>query len=308
MQIELSSFYSRLGSIFLILILGFILGKAGAINKSTNKQLVNMLLFVFMPASLLMAFPAKFDQSSAELFFSGMLAGLIVMTMLIIISKILFNKKFFKDELAREAQFGLVFNNATFLGYPIVASTFGSQGIIAYCGFIIVFNIALFSYGVFLFKKKFTWKMVLDTILNPNILAVILGMIMFLTSTGMPEFATNAVSFVGNATTPLSIICIGFMLSEADFKKIFKKWKLIIPAITQLIVGPVVTFFALKGLNFPNEVVYVCTLIQALPTATSLGLFATEYGGNEVEASELVAISTLLSLGTMPLMVALLLK
>ncbi|MBR2600962.1 hypothetical protein IKE07_02395, partial [Candidatus Saccharibacteria bacterium] len=87
MQIELSSFYSRLGSIFLILILGFILGKTGAINKSTNKQLVNMLLFVFMPASLLMAFPAKFDQSSAELFFSGMLAGLIVMTMLIIISK-----------------------------------------------------------------------------------------------------------------------------------------------------------------------------------------------------------------------------
>ena len=98
------------------------------------------------------------------------------------------------------------------------------------------------------------------------------------------------------------------MLSEADFKNIFKKWKLVIPAITQLIIGPVVTFFALKGLNFPNEVVYVCTLIQALPTATSLGLFATEYGGNEVEASELVAISTLLSLGTMPLMVALLLK
>lgn len=308
MQIELSSFYSRLGSIFLILILGYILGKTGMIHKNTNKQLVNLLLFVFMPASLLMAFPNTFNNDSAHLFFSGMLAGVVVMLMLIILSRILFNKKFFKGELQREAQFGLIFNNATFLGYPIVSSTFGSQGVIAYCGFIIIFNIALFSYGVWLFKKKISWKMLRDTVLNPNILAVIIGMVIFLTSLKLPEFINNSISFVGNATTPLSIICIGFMLSEAKIRTLVKKWKLIIPAIIQLILGPVTTYFVLKGLNFPQEVILVCTLIQALPTATSLGLFATEYGGNEVEASELVAISTLLSLGTMPLMVSLLLQ
>lgn len=308
MQIELSSFYSRLGSIFLILILGFILGKTGMIHKNTNRQLVNLLLFVFMPASLFMAFPTSFNSESAHLFFSGLIAGLIVMALLIILSKILFNKLFFKDELRREAQFGLVFNNATFLGYPIVASTFGDQGIIAYCGFIIVFNVALFSYGIYLFKKQFSWKMLLDTILNPNIIAVVLGMVIFLASLKLPDFITNAVGFVGNTTTPLSIICIGFMLSEADFRKLLKKWQLLVPAIIQLVIGPIATYFVLRACGFPDAVVYVCTLIQALPTATSLGLFATEYGGNEVEASELVAISTLLSLGTMPLMVGLLLR
>jgi predicted permease len=51
----------------------------------------------------------------------------------------------------------------------------------------------------------------------------------------------------------------------------------------------------------------VCTLIQALPTATSLGLFATKYGGNNIESSELVTISTVFSVITMPLMVLLLL-
>ncbi|MBQ3325971.1 AEC family transporter [Candidatus Saccharibacteria bacterium] len=308
MEIELSAFYSRLGSIFLILALGFILGKVGAINKDTNKHLVNMLLFVFMPASLLMAFPTTFDQSSADLFFSGIIAGVLVMILLVLLSKLIFNKKFFKDELRREAQFGLIFNNATFLGYPIASSTFGSRGIIAYCGFIIIFNIALFSYGVYLFKKKFTWRMLLDTIINPNILAVLIGMILFLTSFKLPDFMSGAIGYVGSATTPLSILCIGFMLSEANFRKILRKWKLVIPAAIQLLLGPVVTFFSLKVLNLPNEVIFVCTLIQALPTATSLGLFATEYGGNEVEASELVAISTLLSLGTMPLMVGILLR
>ena len=307
MQIELTSFYSRLGSIVLILALGFLLGKIKYINKVVNKSLVNLLLSVFMPASLFAAFPPSYNEDSANLFFSGIIAGLLVMTLLILLSKLLFNNKFVKsDNLRLESQFGLIFNNATFLGYPIVASTFGGEGIIAYCGFIIVFNIALFSYGVFLFKKKFSLKLILMTLINPNILAVILGMIVFFVGIKLPSFFTDAVGFVSGATTPLSIICVGYMLSTAHLKKIFKKWKPIIPAAIQLIAGPLVTFFALRALNFPDIVVAVCTLIQALPTATSLSLFATKYGGDEVESSELVVISTLLSIATLPAMIGIL--
>ena len=307
MEIELTAFYSRLGSIVLILILGFILGKIKLLNKDVNKSLVNLLLSVFMPASLFAAFPPTYDRESANLFFSGTLAGLIVMTLLIILSKLLFNKHFVKsDNLRLESQFGLIFNNATFLGYPIVASTFGNQGIIAYCGFIIIFNIALFSYGIFLFKKKFNFKMFLQTITNPNILAVILGMIVFFVGINLPSFITDAVGFVSGATTPLSIICVGYMLSTAHLKNLTKKWKLFIPALTQLIAGPLATYFMLRALNFPSIVVAVCTLIQALPTATSLSLFASKYDGDEVESSELVVISTLLSLATLPIMIAVL--
>lgn len=307
MEIELTAFYSRLGSIVLILVLGFLLGKIKFIGKEVNKSLVNLLLSVFMPASLFAAFPPSYDRDSANLFFSGIIAGLIVMTLLIFLSKLLFNKKFVKsNNLRLESQFGLIFNNATFLGYPIVASTFGNQGIIAYCGFIIVFNVALFSYGIFLFKKKFNLKMFLQTITNPNILAVILGMIVFFVGISLPSFITDAIGFVSGATTPLSIICVGYMLSTAHVAHLVKKWKLIIPAAAQLIIGPLATFFTLRVLNFPDIVVAVCTLIQALPTATSLSLFATKYGGDEVESSELVVVSTLLSLATLPIMITIL--
>ena len=88
---------------------------------------------------------------------------------------------------------------------------------------------------------------------------------------------------------------------------ILKKWRIMATALIQLVVGPLVTWGLLTFLRFPAEVITVCTLIQALPTATSLGLFAAKYGGNEIESSELVAVSTLLSIATMPIMVALLL-
>lgn len=212
-----------------------------------------------------------------------------------------------KSELSRESQFALIFNNATFLGYPIVASTFGSAGILAYCGFIIAFNIALFSYGIWLFEQKITLKLFHRIVFNPNIIAVLLGMTVFLLGIKLPEFITDSVGFVGGATTPLSLICIGFMLSQAKLKTIIIKWRLMLTALIQLTVGPLVTWGLLTLLHFPIEVISVCTLIQALPTATSLGLFAVKYGGNEAESSELVTISTLFSIATLPLMVFLLL-
>ena len=308
MQIELTQFYIRLGAIGLIMALGFLLGKLKLISTKTNKELTNLLLTVFMPAALFVAFPTSYDESSFNLFLSGLAAGAIIMFALILLSKLIFNKGWMKKDLASESQFALIFNNATFLGYPIVTSTFGPSGVLAYCGFIIAFNIALFSYGIWLFERKITPKLLRSVILNPNIIAVILSMLLFIFEFSLPSFINNAVGYVGAATTPLSLICIGFMLSEAKLIKIFKKWRLMLTALIQLIIGPLVTWGLLSLLNFPTEVIQVCTLIQALPTATSLGLFAVKYGGNIAESSELVTISTIFSVVTMPLMVFLLLS
>ena len=308
MQIQMSDFYARLGTIALIMALGFFLGKRKIIDVRGNRMLVNLLLSVFMPASLFAAFPAEYDQATSSLFVSGLVAGFLVMFALIVLSRLIFNKYFYPGELRYESQFAMIFNNATFLGYPIISSTFGEEGIIPYCGFIIAFNIALFSYGVFLFERKLSKKLFLGIVTNPNIIAVILGMLVFLFGIKLPSFLTSAVSFTGAATTALSLLSIGFMLSHAEVKKLVRKWRLIVTALIQLIVGPLLCYVLLTVLNFPREVIVVCTLIQALPTATSLGLFAAKYkGGNTVEASELVTISTILSIGTMPLMVWLLL-
>ena len=308
MEIDLGLFYSRLVAIGLILVLGYALGKWKMISLETNKQLVNLLLMVFMPASLFMAFPAEFDEGALQIFFAGLVGGITVMLLLIVVAKGIFMKKIYKGELRYESQFAFIFNNATFLGYPIVVNTFGESGVIAYCGFIIAFNVALFSYGIWLFERKVSMKLFWQVVLNPSIIAVLLGMIVYLSGLMLPAFFTDAVGFVGNATTPLSVICVGYMLSRADIRVILKKWRLVLTAALQLILAPVITYFALLFLHFPAEVVAVCTLIQALPTATSLGLFATKYGHNEIEASELVAISTVLSIITLPIMVLILLS
>lgn len=305
---DLGIFYASLATVALVVVLGFFLGKIGKISEQTNKQLIDILLLVAMPCALFSAFPQEFDQSSFNNFLLGLGGGVLVLLSLMIVSKLIFNKKFFKKELSYESQFALIFNNASFLGYPLVMTIFGQSALIPYCGFIIVFNIALFSYGVYLFERKVTKKLLKETLLNPNIIAVILGAVFFLFSIKLPDFLNSAVGYVGSVMTPLSLICIGFMLSRAHIKTLWKKKKLFLTAIIQLIIGPSVTFLILWLLRMPADIRNILVLIQALPTATSLGLFAEKYNGNPVEASELVAISTVLSIGTLPIIIALFIR
>ncbi len=310
MQIDLGQFYFSLIVIGIIILLGFFLGKTKKINENTNKQLVNLLLSVFMPASLFNAFPYGMSEESYEMFVKGLIGGFIIMFAVIFVGKIIFhNKKVFKKELSDEAQFAFAFNNATFLGYPLIAAAFGGDVLIAYCGFIIAFNLALFSYGVWLFQHKISWKFIINTIINPNVIAVVLGMILSLSNLreDVPSVINQSINYIAAATTPLSLICIGYMLSTAKLKLVLKKWQLFIVALVQLTIAPLVTWGVLTVINlfiptaFPVEVIVVCTLIQALPTATSLGLFAEKYGGDVGESSELVVISTLMSVVTLPI-------
>ena len=303
MGIDIQTFYFSLITIAIIVTLGYILGKLHLIGKDTNRDIVNLLLTVFMPAALLNAFPSEYSKDSLSLFSQGFIGGFLTMLVMILIAHVIFNKKVFKGELSYEAKFAFIFNNATFLGYPLISTAFGQQGVIPYSGFTVAFNIALFSYGVWLFERKLSPKFFKELILNPNIIAVALGAILFLARIELPSPVASAVTYVASATTPLSLICIGYMLSRAHLKTVLKKWRLAVIAGLQLILAPTVTYLITTLLHFPTEVVLVCTLIQALPTATSLGLFAEKYGGNQSESSEIVVISTLLSAITLPIIV-----
>jgi hypothetical protein len=289
-----------------VVALGFLLGRKRILNDKTNLVFVNLLLSVLMPASLFSAFPQQFDHAVFSYFINGIIAGTVVLSALLLIAKFVFNKRLAKGEFRYSAQFAFIFNNATFLGYPLVSSTFDTDGMMVYLGFIIVFNIALFSYGVWLFERKINLKLLFRTVTNPNILAVILGAVIFIFTLPAPGFITAAIGSISGATTPLALICVGFMLSQADLKKVIKKRKLFITATLQLTLAPLVTYLILTSIGFTGIERTVCVILQALPTATSLALFAKKYGGDDREAGELVAVSTLISAITLPIAVALL--
>ncbi|MDR0591079.1 MAG: AEC family transporter [Candidatus Nomurabacteria bacterium] len=303
---DISVFYSSLATVGVIIALGFVLGKAKVVTAETNKHIVNLLLVVAWPCAIFSAFPQEFSLEAWRRFLIGLGGGVVVLGLVAIVSKLIFTKKLFKTELSHESQFAFIFNNASFLGYPLVLAMFGREALMPYCGFILVFNAALFSYGIYLFERKLSRKLFKETLLNPCLIAVVLGTVFFVYSLKLPTPVNGAIGYLGAMMTPLSLICIGYMLSRAEFSKLWQHKKLFATAALQLTLGPLIAYIALTLLNVPAEIRNILVLIQALPTATSLGLFAERYGGNPVEASELVAISTVLSIITLPVMIGLL--
>ncbi|MBS7346117.1 MAG: AEC family transporter [Candidatus Sacchiramonaceae bacterium] len=302
-MIDLSIFYSNLATVGLIIFLGFILGKKRWIVEHTNRQLTEILLSIAMPAALFMAFPRKFDYSSFNDFLAGLIGGLFVFLTLIIMSRLMFRAKKLRSRVHAH-QFAFIFNNASFLGYPLVYALFGETMLMAYCGFSVVFNIALFSYGIYLFEKKISRETIKKIVFNPNILAVLLGFVIFILpyDAVIPDFINNFLSYIGGIMTPLSLICIGYLLSRAKLSEIWQKKRLFITCGLQLTLGPILTLVVVSALGLPQHVKVMLVLLQSLPTATTLGLFSEKYGGDVVEAGEIVMVSTLMSVITLPIM------
>ncbi len=311
MEIDLKIFYSSLLTVALIIGVGYFAGKKRWIDEHTNKTIINLLLMIAMPAALFNSFPGEFQIGELKAFLYGFGGGILVLAVAVIISKFLFPKKRYKKKFF-EYQFAYIFNNAVFLGLPLINSVYGGQVPIAFTGFIIVFNLALFSYGVMLFQREFSWRQIGKAFLNPNIIAVIIGLIFFIFSWKLPGFISDGIGYVGSLMTPLALICIGYMLSRSQIRKILKQKILVFTAVAQLVLGPLVTFAVLKLIGAPNDIVFILTLVQALPTATTLGLFAEKYtAGNKSDvssASELVSISTVMSAVTLPIVMWLVLS
>lgn len=299
-MVDLNIFYSSLAAIALIIGLGWFSGRRGWIDEHTNKTLVKLLINVAWPAALISAFPGQFKPEYLESFLYGLFGGTLVLITAIVVSKILFPRRLNAKNYF-EYQFAFIFNNASFLGFPLINAIYGQAGLIPYAGFIIVFNLALFGYGVMLFRQEFRWSDIGRTLVNPNVIAVIVGFLIFMFSVQLPGFIGDAVKYTGSMMTPLSLICIGYMLSRANLRQIIRRKILVMTCLAQLILGPLITFVILKLIGAPNDVIHILVLIQALPTATSLALFAEQYRDDTGNASELVAISTVMSAITLPI-------
>jgi predicted permease len=308
--------------------LGFLLSKLKILTNPGIKSMTNLILTVVLPLAFFRSFPDGFSAEYWGLFLWGLIAGGAVLIAVILLSRIIFHKRFAKKH-ANEYQFAFVFNNTSFIGYPLVSATFGQDGLVAYAGFMIPWVLLVFTYGIWLFKKDYSWRDTLKSLINPNIIGITLGAIFFVLSIQIFPLGDRILGTATGLATPLSLFCIGYMLSQAKFKTLFKRWQVVVVCVLQLIVPATLTWAVLTLLGAPPVAVSVLTLMQALPTAALLGLLDQKYNTKEVvkivngeptlestqaskdyqsEAGEIVALSTVLSAITVPLIILILLS
>lgn len=289
--------------LFLFILLGVFICKAGIINENSRVSFNLFLINVTLPAMILNSFlgEVSFTQLSQAGLVLAVSAGSCLLAFFA--GRFLWRRQ--PLEKRSTLVFGTMFSNAGNAGLPVVQLVFGETGVFYASIFLIPVRILMWTLGVSLFlpgEGKGRWKKLL---LNPSILVVFLGLGLMLTGMRLPGVLSMAVKRVGDITGPLSMILIGTALAELPLKEAFcrEAWLL---SLLRLAVLPLVTLGVLLLLKADMLVSRVTFVLCAMPVATNTVVLSERYRADYHLASKCVFLSTVLSLFTVPLLTLLL--
>lgn len=290
--------------LFLIMMVGYISRKRGFINPQVNKSLSELLLNVTLPFMIIASFNFNFSKDMLNLGIKLFLISTAIHIILLLAGSIMY-KKFDEDEY-KVLWFITVFSNCGFMGYPVVESIYGKIGLFYAALFNIPFNILIWTAGVFIFSGRGDKQNLRKAILNPGILSVFIGLVIFLLSIDLPAPVIKTLEMVGSMTTPLSMIIIGSTLADAKIKSIFEGFSVYFGSFIRLIVIPLTVYFILNLFGLKDFYLNIPVIITAMPAAANTVIMAEKYGGNAEYASKIVFLTTILSVATIPAILILL--
>ena len=288
--------------ILILIVIGYFTVKKGMFTKESLGSITSFLLYIVTPclivSSFLSAEPGKLDGWT-------MLLAVVLPALSIVISIAVSYLFFRREPLGRRRvlRFSTVFCNVGFMGIPLVEGIVGSEGVLYGSFFIAVFNIFCWTYGyVMMGGGKVRLKALL---LNPGIIGIAIGLPLYLLNVPVPALIERPVELLSALNTPLAMIVVGGYIAQVKLRAFVSDLAVYKMAVLRLVVAPLL-YLALVWLLRPDETLLMSTVIQAAtPVAANCVLFAVQYGSDAELASKSVAVSTALSVVTIPLLTVL---
>ncbi len=299
---DMSPIISQMGILFIVVALGFVGAKSGVLNMGTNELLSRAVTDLILPCSILYsAFSSDRMLNNLQILLLTVVAC-VTAALLILLAWLLVKIFRIPAEQAGVTKFMIIFSNSVFIGFPVIRVIFGT-GAIFYTSIInMVFMLLCYTYGITLVGKcavkfQFSW----NAFRTPMVVSSILAYIIYLTNFRIPSFFVDALGFIDQMTSPLSMLTIGCALAFIPLKNLFAQKRAYVALLIRMVLFPV-AFYYLMGLFISNPIILgVATIIVAMPAPASTTMLCARFGGDQSLASSGVFLTTLLSIGTIPL-------
>ncbi len=287
-------------TLFLLILSGFLAAKCHILDDKGLRGLNTLVLTFAQPAMILHKL-----QTPATLELIAELAWVFVLTCATIaVAGVISFRLFAKEVPQRRAvltNLSMV-SNCGFMGYPVITATMGEGALIYAVIFVTAFNLMCWTLGSYYFggRKAMQPQKLLT---NPTIWAVAGGLTLFLTGWMLPGFINNALNMMGSITTPVAMFVIGARLISLRVAHL-KDTRLLLVCALRLLIFPAMILL-LRLTPLPEMVVSSVYLCTAMPCAALTAMQAERYDCDRELASRGVALSTALSIATVPLMLML---
>lgn len=290
--------------LFIIMMIGFVCRRIGLIRAEGSKMLSGIVVNVANPALILSSSANKESSiQGRELVITLGLAVCFYLIFLVLAEIVPRVLRVSKEDLGVYKAM-TVFSNIGFMGFPLLSAMYGSEALLYASLFTIPYNILIYTYGVSSMSKEdkeqkssIPWS----KIFNIGVIFSIIAVVLYLTKLPVPTVITDAAGTLGNLTAPLSMIVIGDAMSQMKIKELITDKKLMLFTGIKLLVIPIAGLFFIKHLNLSPMLTGVCMVMLSTPVGSMTAMLAQQYDGNYELASKGVAVTTLLSVITMPI-------
>lgn len=290
--------FSRVLSIFILMVVGYAARKAKAMDQSLVRGLSGFILNVAIPFTIIASFDRTIPRSAlSDLARVGLWAAGIL-TASILVASLLYRK--FPDDRRKVLSYVTVFSNCGFMGLPVVESAFGKIGVMYASIFVIIFQTFVWTYGVSLYQGVAEKGQLKRALLNSGNIAVVAGMAVWFLPFDLPGAVQTSIATLSALTTPLSMIVVGATLADVPLRGLLSGVDLWIGTAMRIVVIPAALFGIMRLFGIEGLPAKVAAFLTAMPAAAQSVIFAERYGANAALASRTVFVSTVLSILTLP--------
>lgn len=288
-------------TLFIMMGVGFLFAYQGKLSEKTRAQMTGILMNVVAPCLIITSMPDKRDAQTLKIFWMTALILLIIYFIMILGAAFFFRKE--KTDTRSVLQYGMIYGNVGFMGLPLLDAVLGHDALIFGVISIVMFNIVSWTHGVALMGGKVSIK---SALLNPGIIGFVIAFILYITGISLPTPIFDAVNYLGSLNTPLAMIVIGAQMAAAKPSEIFKDMRLYVVSVVRLIGAPILTMLVIRLLPFTLSPVMAMALVieGGCPVGGTTSMFSQLFHRDTGIAAESVAQSTLLSILTLPVLVA----
>lgn len=294
----LSDFLIVVGQVFTLFLMmgvGFVFAKRGWFSKATSNQCTQVILYVVGPCIIITKLQIEATAQVVHTMLMAALGMALTYVVMIPLMQLLFRKEPSDTRVVR--RFGTVYANNSFMGLPLLAGVLGEDALLFGVISMLVFFLFQWTHGVLIMGGRLNVR---SAVLNPGIIAILIGVFFFAVRFRIPSPVYNAMDFMGDLNTPLAMVIIGGQMARSDILGVLKKPKLYLTAAIKLIFVPAITCLLLLPLHLEPLSYCACVVLAACPTAGVTAMFAQRFQRDEETAAQMVTLSTLLSIITLP--------
>lgn len=288
--------FTQMIVLFGLIAVGYLANRTGVMDGDSNKKISRLLVNITIPALILSSAAGnEMEDKTKVLVVLGAAAAMFVVTPLISLAIVR------KLKLDNTYELMLNYSNLGFMGIPIISGIYGSGSVFYVSLFMMVFNISLFSHGVYILQRgREGGGDTLKNMLNPGIVSSLAAVAVFLFEVPIPAPLLELLNAVGGITSPLAMIVIGSTMAAVKLSDVIRDKMICFYTILKIAIYPALIWFLFHFFIQDPMVLGIAVVLSGLPTAGNVSMVCSEYNGNLQLVTKGTFLTTLCSALTIP--------